>query len=84
MLRAWIEDLIGRLRQLGLHADGLEEECRRLQAELSPFTRPDAVMTTPSWSDSRTRRCDPDRHHRLGPESPSRTGRIPGVRDPVP
>jgi hypothetical protein len=35
MLRAWIEELIGRLRQLGTHADGLEEENRRLQAELS-------------------------------------------------
>jgi hypothetical protein len=29
------EDLIGRLRRLGLHANGLEEENRLLQAELS-------------------------------------------------
>jgi hypothetical protein len=35
MLRAWIEDVIGRLKQLGTHADGLEEENRKLQAELS-------------------------------------------------
>jgi hypothetical protein len=35
MLRTWIEDVIGRLKLLGSHADGLEEECRRLQAELS-------------------------------------------------
>jgi hypothetical protein len=35
MLRTWIEDVIGRLRHLGSHADGLEEENRRLQAELT-------------------------------------------------
>jgi hypothetical protein len=35
MLRTWIEDVIGRLKQLGSHVDGLEEENRRLQAELS-------------------------------------------------
>jgi hypothetical protein len=35
MLSTWIEDVIGRLKQLGFHADGLEDENRRLQAELS-------------------------------------------------
>jgi hypothetical protein len=35
VLRTWIEDLIGRLKQLGSHADGLEEENRRLQSDLS-------------------------------------------------
>jgi hypothetical protein len=35
MLRTWIEDVIGRLRHLGSHADGLEEVNRRLQAELT-------------------------------------------------
>jgi flagellar hook-associated protein FlgK len=35
MLRTWIEDVISRLKQLGSHADGLEDENRRLQTELS-------------------------------------------------
>ena len=35
MLRTWIEDLIGRLKQLGSDADSLEDENRRLQAELA-------------------------------------------------
>jgi hypothetical protein len=35
MLRTWIEGVIGRLRQLGTHANGLEEKNRRLNAELS-------------------------------------------------
>jgi hypothetical protein len=35
MLRTWIEDVIGRLRQLGTHADGLEEENRRLQTAVA-------------------------------------------------
>jgi hypothetical protein len=35
MLRTWIEDVIGRLRLLSSHADGLEDENRKLQAELA-------------------------------------------------
>jgi hypothetical protein len=33
MLRTWLEDVIGRLRQLGSHADSLEDENRKLRAE---------------------------------------------------
>jgi hypothetical protein len=61
MLRTWLEDVIGRLRQLGSHADDLEEENRRLQSELSDlhearrdnddtFTVRQGIRQGSSWS----------------------------------
>jgi hypothetical protein len=35
MLRTLLDEVIGRLRQFGSHADGLEDENHRLQAELA-------------------------------------------------
>jgi hypothetical protein len=75
MLRTWIEDVIGRLKQLGSHADGLEEENRSLQAELSALHE--------------ARRDNDDghrlgRHHRVGPEPTRRPGRVPGICEAVP
>jgi hypothetical protein len=35
MLRTLLDEIVGRLRQFGSHADGLEDENRRLQAELA-------------------------------------------------
>jgi hypothetical protein len=40
MLRTWIEDVIGRLTLLGSNADGLEDENRKLQAELAGLRSP--------------------------------------------
>jgi flagellar hook-associated protein FlgK len=53
MLRAWIEDVIGRLAQLGSHADGLEDENRRLRAELASLLEArrdtDDTFTVRQW-----------------------------------
>jgi hypothetical protein len=48
MLRTWIEDVIGRLKQLGTRADGLEEECHGSGRSCPPFTKPGEKTTTPS------------------------------------
>jgi hypothetical protein len=56
MLRTWIEDLIGRLKQLGSHADGLEDENRRLQAELASLLAArrdnEETFTVRQWDES--------------------------------
>jgi hypothetical protein len=56
MFRTWIEDVIGRLTQLGCHADGLEEENCRLRAELASLleARRDNEDTFPvrQWEES--------------------------------
>jgi hypothetical protein len=39
MLRTWIEDVIGRQRQLGFYDESLEEENRKLQAELTSLLK---------------------------------------------
>jgi hypothetical protein len=46
MLRIWLEDVIGRLKQLGLHADSLEDENRKLRADLASLSKPGATTTT--------------------------------------
>jgi hypothetical protein len=62
MLRTWIEDVIGRLRQLGSHADGLEEENRKLQAELASLLEArrenDDTFTIRQWNPSGTMLVD--------------------------
>jgi hypothetical protein len=58
MLRTWIEDVIGRLKQLGSHADGLEDENRKLRAELAALhdARRDNedTFTVRQWDESGT------------------------------
>jgi flagellar hook-associated protein FlgK len=62
MLRSWIEDVIGRLRQLGSHADGLEDENRRLQSELANLLQArrdnDDTFTVRQWDPSGTTLVD--------------------------
>jgi hypothetical protein len=62
MLRAWLEDVIGRLRQLGSHADGLEEENRRLRAELASLLEArrdnEDTFTIRQWDPSGTTLVD--------------------------
>jgi hypothetical protein len=40
MLRTLLDEIVGRLRQFGSHADGLEDENHRLQAELGAVLIP--------------------------------------------
>jgi hypothetical protein len=53
MLQTWIEDVISRLKHLGSHADGLEDENRRLNAELSSLLEArrdnDDTFTVRQW-----------------------------------
>jgi hypothetical protein len=62
MLRTWIEDLICRLRQLGSHADGLEDENRKLRAELAGLLEArhdnDDTFTIRQWDPSGTTLVD--------------------------
>jgi flagellar hook-associated protein FlgK len=62
MLRTWIEDVIGRLKQLGSHADGLEDENRRLQAELAGLLKArrdnEDTFTIRQWDRSGTTLVD--------------------------
>jgi len=61
MLRTWIEDVIGRLRQLG-HHDGLEDENRELQAEPASLLEArrdnDDTFTIRQWDPSGTTLVD--------------------------
>ncbi len=62
MLRTWIEEVIGRLRQLGSHADGLEDENRRLQSKLANLLEArrdnDDTFTIRQWDPSGTTLVD--------------------------
>jgi hypothetical protein len=82
MLRTWIADVMGRLKQLGSHADGLEEENRRLKSELSSLlaARRDNDVHDSPMGPGRDRA---GRHRRLGTEPPRRASGTPGVREAV-
>src|SRR5450631_231554 len=62
MLRTWLEDVIGRLRQLGSHADSLEDENHRLRAELAGLLAArrenDDTFTVRQWDGSGTTLLD--------------------------
>jgi flagellar hook-associated protein FlgK len=62
MLRTLLDEVIGRLRQLGSHADGLEDENHRLQAELARLLAArrenDDTFTVRQWDPSGTTLVD--------------------------
>jgi hypothetical protein len=62
MLRALLDEIVGRLSQFGSHADSLEEENRRLQAELSALFAArreyDDTFTIRQWDESGNRLVD--------------------------
>ena len=53
MLRTWLEDIIGHLKQLGSHADSLEDENRKLRADLASLLQArrdsDDTFTVLQW-----------------------------------
>jgi flagellar hook-associated protein FlgK len=62
MLRTLLDEVIGRLRQFGSHADGLEDENHRLQAELAGLLAArrenDDTFTIRQWDPSGTTLVD--------------------------
>jgi flagellar hook-associated protein FlgK len=62
MLRTLLDEVIGRLRQFGSHADGLEDENHRLQAELAgllaAMRENDDTFTIRQWDPSGTTLVD--------------------------
>jgi hypothetical protein len=59
MLRTLLDEIVGRLRQFGSHADSLEDENHRLRAELSALFEArrenDDTFTVRQWDLSGTR-----------------------------
>jgi len=62
MLRALLDEIVGRLRQFGSHADRLEDEKHRLQAELAGLLAArrenDDTFTVRQWDGSGTTLVD--------------------------
>jgi hypothetical protein len=62
MLRTLLDEIVGRLRQFGSHADSLENENHRLQAELAGLLAAgrenDDTFTIRQWDESGNRLVD--------------------------